>query len=51
VGWIAPPEGTLWIMETPDGLAVISAEWFEPVAMEPAQALAAEILDSVVIGS
>ena len=48
--WIAPPEGTLWIMETPDGLAVITAEWFEPVGMEPTQALAAEILDSIVIG-
>ena len=30
---------------------VISAEWFEPEGMEPAQALAAEILDSIVIGS
>jgi hypothetical protein len=51
VGWLAPPEGTLWIMETPDGLAVITAEWFQPAGMEPAQALAAEVLDSVVIGS
>jgi len=51
VGWVAPPEGTLWIMETPDGLAVITAEWFEPSGMEPAQAQAAEILDSIVIGS
>ena len=50
LGWRAPPEGTLWIMETPDGLAVITAEWFEPAGMEPAQALTAEILDSIVIG-
>ena len=50
VGWLAPPDGTLWIMETPDGLAVITAEWFEPSGMEPAQALAAEILDSIVVG-
>ena len=49
--WIAAPEGTLWIMETSDGLAMITAEWFEPGGMEPAQALAAEILDSIVIGS
>ena len=49
--WIAAPDGTLWIMETPDGLAMITAEWFEPGGMEPAQALAAEILDSIVIGS
>ena len=49
--WLAPPDGTLWIMEPPDGLAVITAEWFEPAGMEPAQALAAEILDSIVIGS
>jgi hypothetical protein len=49
-GWRPPPDGTLWIMETPDGLAVITAEWFEPASMEPAQALAAEILDSIVIG-
>ncbi len=48
--WFAPPEGTLWIMETPDGVAVITAEWFEPAGMEPAQALADEILDSIVIG-
>ena len=48
--WSAPPEGTLWIMETPDGLAVITAEWFEPAGMEPTLALAAEILDSIVIG-
>ena len=51
VGWIAPPDGTLWIMETPDGLAIVTAEWFAPAGMEPAQALAAEILDSIVIGS
>ncbi len=50
-GWIAPPDGTIWIMETPDGLMVITAEWFEPEGMEPVQALAAEILDSIVIGS
>jgi len=29
---------------------MITAEWFEPAAMEPAQALATEILDSIVIG-
>jgi len=50
VGWLAPPDGTLWFMETPDGITMISAEWFEPAAMEPARALAAEILDSIVIG-
>jgi hypothetical protein len=49
--WLAPPDGTMWIMETPNGLAVITAEWFEPTGMEPAQALAAQILDSIVIGS
>ena len=50
-GWTAPPEGTLWIMETPDGLAVITAEAFEPVAaLADARALAEEILDSIVIG-
>ena len=48
--WFRPPEGTLWIMETPDGLAMITAEWFDPAGMEPTQALAAEILDSIVIG-
>ena len=48
--WIAAPEGTVWIMETPDGLAMITAEWFEPVSMEPALALATEILDSITIG-
>ena len=48
--WSAPPEGTLWIMETSDGLAIVTAEWFELDAMEPTKALAAEILDSLVIG-
>ena len=49
-GWVAPPDGTMWIMETPDGIAVITAEWFEPSGADPAQALAAEILDTIVIG-
>ena len=49
-GWIAPPDGTVWVMETPHGIAAITAEWFEAFAAEPAQALAAEILDSIVIG-
>jgi hypothetical protein len=49
-GWRSPPDGTMWIMETPDGVAVITAEWFDPAGMEPALALAAEILDSIVIG-
>jgi hypothetical protein len=38
-------------METPDGLAVITAEAFEPIAaLDEARALAEEILDSIVIG-
>jgi hypothetical protein len=49
-GWRAPPDGTLWIMETPDGIAVISAEWVQLAAMVAALALADEILDSIVIG-
>lgn len=49
-GWRAPPDGTMWIMETPEGIAVITAEWYEPAGAEPAQALATEILDSIMIG-
>ena len=41
----------MWIMETDEGLVVVTGEWFEPEGMEPAQALADEILDSFVIGS
>ena len=50
LGWRSPPSGTLWIMETPDGLAVVTAEWFAPDFVDAAQALADEILDSIVIG-
>jgi hypothetical protein len=50
-GWIAPPDASLWVIETPNGLAVITAEWFEPTGREPALALASEILDSIVFGS
>lgn len=49
-GWIALPDGTVWIMETPDGVAAITAEWFEPADTESALALSNEILDSIVIG-
>jgi len=49
-GWRPPADGTLWIMETPDGLAMITAEWSEPAGMEPTQAATTEILDSIVIG-
>ena len=50
VGWRPPPDGVLWVMEATDGIAVVTAEWFEPFVMEPALALAEEILDSIVIG-
>lgn len=51
VGWLPPPDATMWLLETPDGIAVVTAEWFEPAGAEPAQALADEILDSLVISS
>jgi hypothetical protein len=50
-GWWAAPEGSMWIMETDGGLVVVTGEWYEPEGMEPAQALADEILASFVIGS
>ena len=50
-GWRAPPDGILWVMETPDGVAVITAEWFETAVESDARSLATEILDSIAIGS
>ena len=49
-GWLAPPNGILWVADTPDGVVVVTAEWFEPSAEADAQELATEILDSITIG-
>lgn len=49
-GWSPPPNGTLWVMETDDGLAVVSAEWFQAPGEEPALALAEEILTTIRFG-
>jgi len=51
VGWIPQPNGTLWVMETPDGLAVITTGWTRPAGMEAVQAFSSEIIDSIVIGN
>jgi hypothetical protein len=51
VGWIPQPNGTVWVIETPDGLAAIATGWVRPAGMEPAQAFTAEIIDSLVIGN
>lgn len=48
-GWIPHLDGTLWVVETPDGLAAITTGWSRTPAMEPAQALVTEILNSIVI--
>lgn len=49
-GWFPPPNGTLWVMETDTGVAVVSAEWFEAGQEEPALALAEEILTTIRFG-
>lgn len=50
VGWFTPPLGTMWMMETPDGLAIIVAEAYEDWITEEVRAVAEEILDTIVIG-
>jgi len=49
-GWFAPPNGKLGIWETPDGIAMITAEWLESFFSDTAQAIADEVLDSIVVG-
>lgn len=50
-GWTPQRNGTLWILETPEGLVAIATGWSQPAGEEPARGLAVDILDSIVIGS
>jgi len=47
--WEAPPRGTLWVIDAPTGLAIVTAEAIDFSVEDDARAQAEEIVDSLVI--
>lgn len=46
-GWFAPPLARLWLIDTPNGAVVVSAESFDESRFDEAVRLAEEILSSI----